>query len=59
MMTSTYAPDGKLNRSPYVFMRQTNLATETLANSGYENPVQGGNGLIRLAFRPSGDATIY
>ena len=59
MMTPTYSPEGRLNRSPYVFMRQTNRATETLANAGYGNPVQSDTGLIRSAFRPSDDATIY
>ena len=59
MMAPTYSSDGRLNRSPYTFMRQTNRATETLANAGYGNPVQGNTGLIRSAFRPSDDATIY
>ena len=59
MMNPTYSPDGRLNRSPYTFMRQTNRATETLSNAGYGSPVQGNTGLIRSAFRPSDDATTY
>ncbi|KAF2224746.1 hypothetical protein BDZ85DRAFT_232850 [Elsinoe ampelina] len=59
MMTPTYAGDGTLNRSPYTFTRQTDRGTETLSNGGVGNPVQGGTGLVRSAFRPSDDTTIY
>ncbi|KAF2433616.1 hypothetical protein EJ08DRAFT_607390 [Tothia fuscella] len=59
MQTPTYAPDGSVNASPYTWTRQTTRATETLANDGLGNPVQNGTGLIRSAFRPSDDATIY
>lgn len=59
MMTSTYAPDGSVNSSPYTFSRSSNQASETLENNGLGNPVQGRAGLIRSAFRPSDDATIY
>jgi len=46
-------------KSPYTMMRQTDRATETLSNGGIGNPVNNGTGLIRSAFRPSDDATIY
>lgn len=59
MMTPTYAEDGQVLDSPYSFTRLTDRATETLANDGIGNPVQNGTGLIRSAFRPSDDATIY
>lgn len=59
MMTPTYAANGSVNMSPYTFTRLTNRGTETLANDGAGNPVQNGTGLIRSAFRPSDDATIY
>jgi uncharacterized protein len=55
----TYAPNGSVNNSPYRFTRDTTRATETLANDGLGNPVNNGTGLIRSAFRPSDDATIY
>lgn len=59
MMTPTYAANGSVNTSPYTFKRTTDRASETLENSGLGNPTQGGTGLIRSAFRPSDDATIY
>lgn len=59
MMTPTYAANGSVNVSPYTFTRQTTRASETLENDGLGNPVQSGTGLIRSAFRPSDDATIY
>ncbi|KAI9757222.1 MAG: hypothetical protein M4579_003522 [Chaenotheca gracillima] len=59
MTLSTYASDGRVNKSPYSFTRMTTSNTETLANKGIGNPVQNGTGLIRSAFRPSDDATIY
>ena len=58
MMTPTYAANGSVNVSPYTFTRKTSRASETLENDGIGNPVQGGTGLIRSAFRPSDDATI-
>jgi meiotically up-regulated gene 157 (Mug157) protein len=59
MMTPTYGPEGTVLRSPYTFSRLTTRATETLANDGIGNPVANGTGLIRSAFRPSDDSTIY
>lgn len=59
MMTPTYAANGSVNISPYTFTRQTNRASETLENDGLGNPIQAGTGLIRSAFRPSDDATIF
>lgn len=59
MMTPTYAANGSVNTSPYTFQRTTNRASETLENNGLGNPTQSGTGLIRSAFRPSDDATIY
>ena len=58
MMAQTYAPDGSVNVSPYTFQRQTTSGAETLANDGAGNPVRS-TGLVRSAFRPSDDATIY
>jgi meiotically up-regulated gene 157 (Mug157) protein len=59
MQTPTYAANGSVNSSPYTWQRSTTRASETLENDGVGNPVQNGTGLIRSAFRPSDDATIY
>jgi len=59
LLVGTYANNGSVNVSPYTWERQTTSATETLDNSGRGNPVQGGTGLVRSAFRPSDDSTIY
>ena len=59
MMTPTYGPDGQVLDSPYTFMRLTTRATETLANDGLGSPVGNGTGLVRSAFRPSDDSTIF
>jgi len=59
MMISTYASNGSVNVSPYTFTRETTRSTETLANDGIGNPVQNGTGLVRSAFRPSDDSTIF
>lgn len=59
MRTPTYGADGRVLASPYLFVRDTTRATETLANDGLGNPVANGTGLIRSAFRPSDDSTIF
>ncbi|KAH8817233.1 hypothetical protein F5884DRAFT_246022 [Xylogone sp. PMI_703] len=59
LLIGTYANNGSINASPYTWTRRTTVGTETLDNSGNGNPVQEGTGLVRSAFRPSDDATIY
>ncbi|KAK4142705.1 uncharacterized protein C8A04DRAFT_38084 [Dichotomopilus funicola] len=58
MQAGTYAKDGSVNKSPYTFTRPSARATETLANDGLGSPVRE-TGLIRSAFRPSDDATLF
>ncbi|KAJ2972203.1 hypothetical protein NUW58_g9234 [Xylaria curta] len=59
LLVGTYADNGSLNKSPYTFQRTTTAGTETLNNNGIGNPVKSGTGLVRSAFRPSDDTTIY
>ncbi|TVY90941.1 Meiotically up-regulated protein [Lachnellula willkommii] len=59
LLVGTYSSNGSVNTLPYTWERTTTSATETLDNSGRGNPVQDGTGLIRSAFRPSDDSTIY
>ena len=59
MMRPTYAADGAVLPSPYTFTRRTTRATETLANDGIGSPVARDTGLVRSAFRPSDDSTLF
>ncbi|KAF2120254.1 hypothetical protein BDV96DRAFT_642097 [Lophiotrema nucula] len=59
MTTPTYGSDGAVLTSPYTFTRLNTRSTETLANDGLGNPTANGTGLIRSAFRPSDDSTIF
>lgn len=56
---STFDGHGTFMRNEYTFQRQTNTGTETLSLAGVGNPLNNGTGLIRSAFRPSDDATIF
>ncbi|KAM0816940.1 hypothetical protein AB5N19_02742 [Seiridium cardinale] len=59
LLVGTYADDGHVNDSPFTFQRTTTSASETLLNKGAGSPVKGGTGLVRSAFRPSDDSTIF
>jgi meiotically up-regulated gene 157 (Mug157) protein len=50
---------GQYQAPRYTFQRQTDVATETLALAGAGNPANGNTSLVRSAFRPSDDATIF
>ena len=48
----------KHEKGPYHFQRKTEVASDTVPNNGYGNPVKP-VGLICSMFRPSDDATIF
>ncbi|AEO59406.1 hypothetical protein MYCTH_2307666 [Thermothelomyces thermophilus ATCC 42464] len=58
MTDGTYADDGSVRVPAYTFTRRTTRATETLANDGLGSPARR-TGMVRSAFRPSDDATLF
>lgn len=58
MRLGTYSKEGKVEHSAWTFTGWTNRGSETLTNDGLGNPTKE-NGMVRTAFRPSDDATIY
>lgn len=56
---STYDEEGHKQINYYSFVRRSDTGTETLNLHGLGNPVNRNTSLIRSAFRPSDDATIY
>lgn len=58
MRRGTYDEDGKVLPSAWTFTGWTDRGSETLTNNGLGNPVRQ-NGMVRSAFRPSDDATIF
>ncbi|EEA29051.1 hypothetical protein TMatcc_002584 [Talaromyces marneffei ATCC 18224] len=55
----TFDSNGQYVPNAYTWQRQTTLGTETLSLAGEGNPLNRNIGLIRSAFRPSDDATIF
>ena len=55
----TFDRSGIFRGAEYTFRRHAWSGTETLGLSGVGNPLNNGTGLIRSAFRPSDDATIF
>lgn len=58
MRLGTYDDEGRVQASAWTFTGWTNRGSETLTNDGLGNPVRE-NGMVRTAFRPSDDATIF
>lgn len=58
MRLGTYDDEGRVLPSAWTFTGWTNRGSETLTNDGLGNPVRS-NGMVRSAFRPSDDATIF
>lgn len=58
MRLGTYDTEGRVLPSAWTFTGWTNRGSETLTNDGLGNPVRS-NGMVRTAFRPSDDATIF
>jgi meiotically up-regulated gene 157 (Mug157) protein len=58
MRKGTYDSEGRVLPSAWTFTGWTDRGSETLTNNGLGNPVRE-NGMVRSAFRPSDDATIY
>ncbi|KAJ4421958.1 hypothetical protein N0V82_003354 [Gnomoniopsis sp. IMI 355080] len=58
MRLGTYDEEGRVLPSAWTFTGWTNRGSETLTNDGIGNPVRT-NGMVRTAFRPSDDATIF
>ncbi|KXJ89791.1 hypothetical protein Micbo1qcDRAFT_212309 [Microdochium bolleyi] len=59
LLVGSYNEDGSLVELPYTFQRETTSASETLSNEGTSAPIRSGTGLVRSAFRPSDDSSIY
>ena len=55
----TFDDEGNLIEPIYTFKRGTDKSTETLYLNGYGSPLNNKTGLIRSAFRPSGDAAMF
>lgn len=55
----TFDEEGNVLPFYYSFQRDTRIGSETLSLAGTGNPVRFGTGLVRSAFRPSDDATIF
>ncbi|KAF3769039.1 hypothetical protein M406DRAFT_44277 [Cryphonectria parasitica EP155] len=58
MRLGTYDNEGRVLPSAWTFTGWTNRGSETLTNDGLGNPSRT-NGMVRTAFRPSDDATIF
>ncbi|PGH02457.1 hypothetical protein GX51_04625 [Blastomyces parvus] len=55
----TFDEQGQYVRNQYTFTRMTDVGTETLNLGGIGNPLNNATGLVRSAFRPSDDASIF